>query len=134
MRTSQGTISQAKTLQSGDVAERASQPEAVSNERGDLAEPAPVDGLAVDSASVSPNSPIIVAAKEQSKLMSISNWLQLPELSPEKYAQMVEMRTAPARVKYTVKHPRETVKPINSMLDELQGNSPEALLRRWLAM
>ena len=131
---SQGQFSPGDLSQGREEGRRPSQPEVGSGEHADSAESASVDKFATEPGTVSQNSPYIVAAAEQRKLLNIPEWLQLPELSPERYAQMVEARTAPARAKYTVKNPLKIVNPINSILDEAKGNNTESLLRRWLSM
>lgn len=73
--------------------------------------------------------------------LPIAAWLQLPRVSPEEYLQMVERRTAPARVSAVAEETSRAVEPTkDAWLRELYGEpsssrSPlSSPLGRWLSM
>lgn len=73
--------------------------------------------------------------------LPIAAWLQLPRVSPEEYLQMVERRTAPARVSSIAEESSRTVEPTkDAWLRELYGepspssSSLSSPLGRWLSM
>jgi hypothetical protein len=73
--------------------------------------------------------------------LPIAAWLQLPRVSPEEYMQMVERRTAPARVNVIAEESSRAVEPTkDAWLRELYGEpssarSPQSSpLGRWLSM
>lgn len=73
--------------------------------------------------------------------LPIAAWLQFPRVSPEEYLQMVERRTAPARVNAIAEESSRAVEPTNdAWLRELYGEpsssqSPlSSPLGRWLSM
>jgi len=73
--------------------------------------------------------------------LPIAAWLQLPRVSPEEYLQMVERRTAPARVNAVAEENSRAVESTkDDWLRELYGEpsssrSPlSSPLKRWLSM
>jgi hypothetical protein len=73
--------------------------------------------------------------------LPIAAWLQLPRVSPEEYLQMIERRTAPARVSAVAEESSRAVEPTkDAWLRELYGEpassrSPlSSPLGRWLSM